>query len=139
MSHSPSNPPEHPIVFFDGVCGLCNRFVDWLLVRDKNHIFRFAPLQGSTAQSLLGLTNIVNPSSVILLADGTRTEKAAAVAGILRRLGGSWAAIGTLVAWTPGGLANPVYDLVASRRYQIFGKRAACRLPSVAERSLFFD
>ncbi|MGD9856799.1 MAG: thiol-disulfide oxidoreductase DCC family protein, partial [Planctomycetaceae bacterium] len=47
------NPPEsvtieHPIVFFDGVCGLCSRVVDFVMARDPQGVFRFAPLQGQT-------------------------------------------------------------------------------------------
>ena len=44
---------ERPIVFFDGVCNLCNGFVDILLRLDKKHVFRFASLQGQTAKTLL--------------------------------------------------------------------------------------
>ena len=40
---------EHPIVFYDGDCGLCDRFVRWMLRRDRGHHYRFAPLQGETA------------------------------------------------------------------------------------------
>ncbi len=44
---------SHPIVFFDGVCGLCNHTVNWLLAKDPEHRLRFAPLQGTTAERLL--------------------------------------------------------------------------------------
>ena len=44
---------DHPILFFDGVCGLCNCFVDFLLIRDSQRLFRFAPLQGETAGRLI--------------------------------------------------------------------------------------
>ena len=46
---------NHPILFFDGVCGLCNRFVDFMLRSDSKDLFRYAPLQGETARCRLGL------------------------------------------------------------------------------------
>ena len=46
---------RHPILFFDGVCGLCNRFVDFMLKADSRNRFLYAPLQGETARSLLGM------------------------------------------------------------------------------------
>ena len=55
MNDSAHSEAEHrqPILFFDGVCGLCNRFVDFMLRTDSQHRFRFAPLQGETARRLL--------------------------------------------------------------------------------------
>ena len=61
----PGAPIEHPIIFFDGVCGMCNRFVDLMLRADRKAIFRFAPLQGQTAQQLLPPlpdANVMQPS-----------------------------------------------------------------------------
>jgi predicted DCC family thiol-disulfide oxidoreductase YuxK len=37
------------VVFFDGVCGLCDRWVQFVLPRDRGARFRFAPLQGALA------------------------------------------------------------------------------------------
>ena len=55
MNDSAHSEAEHrqPILFFDGVCGLCNRFVDFMLRTDSQHLFRYAPLQGETARRLL--------------------------------------------------------------------------------------
>ena len=39
------------IVFYDGHCILCNRVVRWVIKHDKKDVFRFAPLQGSTAKA----------------------------------------------------------------------------------------
>src|SRR2546422_9892759 len=50
---SRSSALEHPIIFFDGVCAMCNRFVDLILRADRRDVFRFAPLEGETARALL--------------------------------------------------------------------------------------
>ena len=52
--HQNLTGPSHPILFFDGVCGLCNRFVDFMLKADSRSRYRYAPLQGETARRLLG-------------------------------------------------------------------------------------
>jgi hypothetical protein len=56
-TNAPSAPEaEQPVIFFDGICGLCNRTVDFVIARDHSRLFRFAPLQGETAQRLLNIT-----------------------------------------------------------------------------------
>ena len=57
MNEPAHNESEHrkPILFFDGVCGLCNRFVDFMLRVDSQDLFRYAPLQGETARRMLGM------------------------------------------------------------------------------------
>ena len=58
------------ILFFDGVCGLCSRAVDFVLARDRRGLFQFAPLQGETARQLLPPAEISDLSSMVLLAEG---------------------------------------------------------------------
>ncbi len=41
---SPPEPATRAILFFDGVCALCNANVDFWLVRDRRHRLAFAPL-----------------------------------------------------------------------------------------------
>ena len=59
-------PTDAPIVFFDGVCGLCNQAVDFLVSRDRKHGLRFAPLQGETSQRLLNLPDAYGRSLAVL-------------------------------------------------------------------------
>jgi len=42
-----------PILLYDGVCGLCNRSVQFILRHDRSAIFRFASLQSSFAAGIL--------------------------------------------------------------------------------------
>jgi predicted DCC family thiol-disulfide oxidoreductase YuxK len=128
---------DHPIIFFDGVCGLCNHWIDFLLARDRTQQFRFAPLQGETARDSLGQTASESLSSVVLL-DGTGTyRKSDAVWRMLIRLGGMWALAGWLLRLVPRPIRNWGYDFVAKRRYRWFGEKATCRLPTPAERARF--
>ncbi|MCB9799686.1 MAG: DUF393 domain-containing protein [Candidatus Omnitrophica bacterium] len=131
---------QKPIIFFDGVCGLCNRFVDWMLKRDQKGIFLFAPLQGETAQekNLFQYSNKSEELSSILFCDenGKIHRASSAILSILVRLGGLWNILGLLLI-VPSCLRDSVYDFIARRRYQWFGQRASCRIPSEGEFKAF--
>ena len=45
--------PANPILLYDGVCGLCNRLVQFVLKRDSSGHFRFASLQSDFASRIL--------------------------------------------------------------------------------------
>ena len=128
---------EHPTVFFDGVCGICNRFVDFLLKADSKAVLRFAPLQGETAERLLPqLPRDEGEWAVVYVDRGRTSTESDAVFEILRKLGGFWALPG-LGRWLPRALRNAGYRFVARRRYRWFGRRDACRIPSPEERARF--
>jgi predicted DCC family thiol-disulfide oxidoreductase YuxK len=124
---------EHPIVFFDGECGLCNRFVQFVLDHDKNRTFRFAPLQGSTAMAKLPEKEYRNLDSIVFLDKGKCLRKSTAVIAILRHLGGFFKLTSFLRA-IPRPLRDAVYDAVAERRKRL---TTSCRIPSEEERKLF--
>jgi predicted DCC family thiol-disulfide oxidoreductase YuxK len=126
-----------PIVFFDGVCGFCNRSVDFVLARDRRGIFRFAPLQGETAQRLLSEADVRDLNSIVLIEGDAVFRKSTAVARILSRLGGLWGFLGAFLRLVPRPLRDLGYATVARWRYAIFGKREACRMPTPAERARF--
>ncbi|HQV74220.1 MAG TPA: DCC1-like thiol-disulfide oxidoreductase family protein [Flavobacteriales bacterium] len=145
MPELPTPPPtipqyiptgDRPIVFFDGYCGLCNGFVDRLLIWDKDHTLRFSPLQGDTAGRILPAPLRQDLGTVVLAVDDQIHTRSSAALRTLMLLGGGWklAAVFLLV---PPFLRNAVYDLIARNRYQWFGKHDACRIPSHEERSLF--
>ena len=128
--------PSPPIVFFDGVCGLCNRSVDLLLRWDTKAVLRFAPLQGSTARALLPAEQTRDLDSLVLKdAKGIHRRSDAALLA-LEHLGGGWRMMGLLRA-LPRGWRDAVYGWVARHRYRWFGKKESCRLPSANERERF--
>lgn len=135
-------PPEeidltHPILFFDGVCGLCNRSVDFLMQRDKHDTFRFAPLQGETAKRMLpSLTDDPETWSVLYLDEDGLHDQSDVTIRVCRRLGGIWSLVG-LLAVIPRPLRNIGYRFVARNRYGWFGKHDTCRLPAPEEQARF--
>jgi predicted DCC family thiol-disulfide oxidoreductase YuxK len=124
------------IIFFDGVCGLCNRFVDRLLRIDRRGVFRFAPLQGSTAHDRLpaGLADAL--SSVVYLREGIVLTRSTAALRILIDLGG-WRTLNRAWFIFPRSVRDAVYDWIARNRYRWFGKRETCRVPTQTERASF--
>ena len=127
---------DRQIIFFDGVCNLCNGFVDFLISRDKEQAFLFAPLQGETARLRLAADLPAKLNSVVLWNQGQILEKSDAALMILQQLGGIWWL--SRVFWiVPAFLRDMIYDLVAANRYRLFGRRETCRLPTAAEKARF--
>ena len=128
---------HHPILFFDGVCGLCNAAVDWLIARDPAGVLRFAPLQGETAERLLPESDRECLDSLTLLDGAGRARRTRAVVRSLSHLGGRWAAAAWLLWLVPAPLRDLGYRLTAKVRYAVWGKKESCRMPSPEERARF--
>ena len=142
MSLAPASTPEPvtaepAIVYFDGVCGVCNWGVDFILRRDRRRQFRFASLQGQTSAERLNLPPEQLLKTIVLEDETGRYQKSSAVWRILVRLGGVWAGLGWLLWIVPRPLRNLGYDLVSRNRYSLFGKKDVCRIPTKEERERF--
>lgn len=133
------------IVLFDGVCGLCDRFVQTVLDNDPAGIFYFAPLQGPLAQATLARHGLDAESleSVFLVQNyatpaETVTAKSSAALKVMAQLKGpiSWLKMSLIV---PRFIRDFVYNIIAQNRYQVFGKVEQCRLPDPAQRARFVD
>jgi predicted DCC family thiol-disulfide oxidoreductase YuxK len=124
------------VIFFDGYCGLCNGFVDFVMKIDKAGVFKFSPLQSDFAKANLKLEDIQQLKSVVVLIDGKTFRKAQAVMKVFAELQGGWKAL-SILGLLPSGILNLGYDLVAENRYRLFGKRETCRLPTPEERTRF--
>lgn len=127
------------IILFDGVCNLCNGFVQFVIRRDPTALFRFAALQSEAAQALLAahnLTPAATPDSVLLLSGGRLYSHSTAVLRIARRLGGIWRLVG--VGWVlPRAGRDALYRFVARNRYRWFGRQEQCMLPTPELKSRF--
>ncbi|TWI02867.1 putative DCC family thiol-disulfide oxidoreductase YuxK [Luteimonas cucumeris] len=131
-------PDGHPVIVFDGVCGLCNGWVRFLLKRDRRQRYRFAAMQTGTGRGLL-LANGLDPDdpmSFLLLDEmGARTDSDAIIA-VLIGLGGAWR-MATLCLLLPRVLRDPPYRWLARNRYRWFGRKRTCFLPDMTQRHRF--
>ena len=125
------------VLFFDGVCGLCNWSVDFVLKRDLRGDFQFAPLQGETSRALLTAAEVTDLHTVVLWVNGKTHRKSSAVVRVLWQLGPGWQILGGLLWLIPRPIRNLGYTIVAANRYRIFGKKETCRLPTPVERLRF--
>ena len=131
--------PAYPVVFFDGVCGLCNHAINFLMSKDSAAELRFAPLQGKTAARMVP-DEIRESLNTFVFADSGRLHyRSAAMCRILMRIGGLWGFGGALLWLIPWPLRDLGYRFVSKVRYRLFGKHEACRLPTAAERARFLD
>lgn len=128
-------------IFYDGGCGLCHRWVRFVLAEDATgESFRFAPLHGATFHSTVSEKERAGlPDSIVVLtADGRLLTRSRAVVYILQRLGGLWRLIGSVGALIPTGLPDRAYDGVARIRHRLFAKPAAsCPVVPVELRKRF--
>ena len=132
-----------PTILFDGVCNLCNGFVQFIIRHDAASKFRFAALQSAAGQALLDAhgqqnltTGAAGPDSVVLVAGGNVYSHSAAVLRIAGHLGGVWRV--ALVGWLlPRSWRDGLYRYVARHRYQWFGRQESCWLPTPALRARF--
>ena len=134
------------VVFYDGVCGLCNRLVRFLIRRDRRSSLRFAPLQGEVARAALprhGITPMDLDSVVVVTGWRTDRERASsrskAVMTALIALGGPWQIAGAALRLVPSPLADVVYRFVARKRYATFGKFESCAMPPPEWRDRFLE
>jgi len=136
----------HPIILYDGVCGLCNRLNQFVLRRDPDAIFLFASLQSSFAARILARygANVHDLDTVYVvvnfeLPDLHLLPRSEAIIFVLKQLGGVWKVLGLVLQLLPRPLRNAGYRLVARNRYRIFGRFETCMLPSPENRNRFLD
>jgi predicted DCC family thiol-disulfide oxidoreductase YuxK len=137
---------QHPIILYDGVCGLCNRLNQFVLRRDPEGIFRFASLQspfavlilsrhGANSQDLDTVYVVVNYE----LPDEHLLPRSDAIIFVLKELGGVWKLLGFVLQLMPRPVRDGAYRLLARSRYRVFGRFDTCLLPGAEHRSRFLD
>lgn len=120
------------IIVFDGVCVLCSRWVDFVLRRDRAGRYKFAAMQTSSGRDLLLAHGIDpdDPLSFLLLEGGARYTDTDAIARVLRNFGHGWRFVALLMSSVPRFIRDPLYRWIARHRYQLFGRRSACVMPT---------
>ena len=131
------------IIVFDGVCALCNGWVDFLLRRDRTARYRFAAMQSAAGRRLLSTHGLDpdDPASFLLVeyspdAPPRLSTDTDAIRRVLVGLGGGWR-IAHVLGWLPRRLRDAGYRTIARHRYRLFGQHAACALPPVEQRHRF--
>lgn len=131
---------EGPILLFDGVCNLCNGVIQFLIKRDPDGRFRYAPLQSDVATELLRDCGLPTDriETFVMIHDGECLTKSTAAIRIATELGGIYRLAGPL-KYIPRPIRDGVYDLVAATRYDIFGRKEECMVPTPDIEDRFLD
>jgi predicted DCC family thiol-disulfide oxidoreductase YuxK len=134
-TQAPSDDKGAHLVLYDGVCGLCNRLLQFLLVHDGRAVFDFASLQSATGQALVKRCggNPLDLTTFYVIANyrtsGARAfTKSAAALFVAGELGWPWKAM-RIAGVLPNALLDSVYDLIARTRYRVFGRYEQCPMP----------
>jgi predicted DCC family thiol-disulfide oxidoreductase YuxK len=137
---------KHPVLLYDGVCGLCNRLVQFILRHDRAGAFRFASLQSDLAARILARhgrdVHDLDTMYVVVNHDAPAEAlfaRSDAVRFVFTQLGGIWRASAIMLKLLPHSLCDFTYNAIARRRYRIFGRSETCILPAPENRARFLD
>ena len=107
------------LILYDGVCGLCNRLVRFVVARDPDGLFHFAALGSDASNAMLKrFHRDPDKRDTFYVVAGYRSQtpvlhtRARAALYLAGQIGGIWklsVALGIL----PDFLLNAIYDLVA--------------------------
>ncbi|TWP29135.1 thiol-disulfide oxidoreductase DCC family protein [Apibacter muscae] len=120
------------IVFFDGICNLCNSWVKFIIKYDKKNRFKFASLQSEMGQNFLKERNLSSHSfdSIILYQPNSAYFlKSDAVLQIFKLLGFPFSILSIFYIF-PSFIRDKLYSLIAKNRYKFFGKSESCMMPN---------
>jgi predicted DCC family thiol-disulfide oxidoreductase YuxK len=127
-------------ILFDGVCNLCNGFVQFVIARDSGSHFRFAALTSDSARRLLKEAGVREPlpDSMVLVEDGRAYLRSDAPLRVARRLAFPWPLLIVFLV-VPRFIRDRVYDFIAAHRYRWFGREEVCVIPTPELRRRFLD
>jgi predicted DCC family thiol-disulfide oxidoreductase YuxK len=134
----PGVGPHERVVLFDGVCNVCNAWVQFLIARDPKAQFRLASVQSPAGQGVLAWCGLPSDEfdTMVLVEDGKAYFQSTAFLRIVRRLTWPWPLL-SLGIVAPVFVRDWLYDRLARNRYALFGKRESCLMPTPAIRSRF--
>lgn len=125
------------LLLYDGVCGLCNHSVNFILKQEKEHRLVFAPLQSKLAKEL-GIASTAEPESLVLVISGTLYTSSTAALLLVKYLNWKWQWL--RVFWiVPKPFRDAAYGWIAKNRYKWFGKMDACPIPPKEVRNRFVE
>jgi predicted DCC family thiol-disulfide oxidoreductase YuxK len=134
-------PKDKKIILTDGVCNLCNSVVLKIIKYDTKNTFLFANLQSEAGKELTNYLGIDTKriDAIILYEPGIAYEiKSNAALKIMQDFGGIWKLTYALRIF-PVGFRDMIYDIIAKNRYQWFGKKESCMMPTPEIKAKFLD
>jgi predicted DCC family thiol-disulfide oxidoreductase YuxK len=131
---------QQNLILFDGVCNLCNGFVQFVIRHDKKKKFKFSSLQSSFSQALIAenYPELKEMKTIAYITNGEMMVRSTAALYILKDLGGIFSlTFGAMII--PAFIRDFFYNWLSARRYKFFGKSAVCMVPTAELRERFFE
>ena len=130
---------EQSIILFDGVCNLCNAAIQFVIKRDSNDRFIFASLQSEEGKKILEKNHVASKMySFILVENGQIYDRSTAVLRVARKLKGLWPFLYGFIL-LPKFIRDSIYNFIAKKRYQWFGKSNVCMSPTPDLKAKFLN
>ena len=126
------------VLLFDGVCNLCNGAINFVIDRDPKATVKFAALQSEQGKALIAryLSNTEVKDSLILIENGKAYQQSGAALRVAKYLNGAWPLLYVFIV-VPPFIRNWVYDYVAKNRYNWYGKKDECLIPTTELKAKF--
>lgn len=134
-------PQDKKIILFDGVCNLCDSSVQYVIKHDKKDRFRFVPLESELGQKILKHIGInpIHTDSIVLYEPGiSYYYKSTAALEIAKGLSGIFT-LAAVFKILPTGIRDAIYEYVAKNRYNWYGKKEACMIPTPELKAKFLE
>lgn len=128
-----AKPKQSGILFFDGVCAMCNGLVTFMMAEDHNETLRFTALQGETAADMLDKEYLENLNTIVYVEGNKTYTQSSAIIRAVSSLGGIFRLV-LIIKIIPKFVRDKVYNFIAANRYAWFGKKDACRIATKEER-----
>ena len=130
-----NNLKNNDVIIYDGICVLCNKYIKWVLDKDKENLFLISNLQSKfTEEKFPELRKI--DSVAVIKKNGEIVQKSKAVNHILKSIN-RLILLRIILNILPLSISNLFYDIVAKSRYKVFGKYDSCQLPEPEYKSRF--
>ncbi|XP_009624755.1 uncharacterized protein [Nicotiana tomentosiformis] len=117
------------VVVYDGVCHLSHNSVKWVIKADRDRKIKFCCLQSKAAEPYMRVSGVdrddVLRRFLFIEGPGLYHQGSTAALRVLAHLPLPYSALSTLMI-IPTPLRDAVYDRVAKKRYNWFGKSDDC-------------
>ena len=132
---------DKKIIFFDGVCNLCNGFINYVINRNKSKSIYYCTLQSDIAKSTLkNYNNLILEkkfTTIYYYSNGNLYNKSSAILHIFLELSTFQKIIARVLFVIPKFIRDSIYNIISRNRYKLFGKKETCRLATKEEKQQF--
>ena len=133
---------QRKIIFFDGVCNLCNGFINYVINRNSSKSIYYCTLQSDIAKSILdeNYINLISGTdftTIYYVSNNKLYSKSSAILHIFLELSTFHKIIARILFIIPKFIRDNIYNLISRNRYRLFGTKETCRLATKEEKQQF--